>query len=129
MTITDEQRIAVARSYLDALVSHDASAVQFAADAVRYEVGVKTGRSGAHLRRSLERGPQFRVIGGIRELTATVTGEVVHTHYLLDTSVFGRNLVVAEIDETFVVPDDLVIHRIDAKIRPRLGPSLRRHAN
>ncbi|WP_024796371.1 hypothetical protein [Tomitella biformata] len=123
---TDEQRIDAARAYLDALVSHDGTAVPLAEKAVRIEAGLKTGFSGNHIRRSLTRGPQFRVIGGIRELECVAKPGVIETHYLLDTNVFGLNLVVAEISELFFIPEDGLIHRIEAKIKPRLGPSLRR---
>ncbi|WP_068271783.1 hypothetical protein [Aldersonia kunmingensis] len=116
---TTTDRIAVARAYIDALVSHDGASVWFAPDAVRYELGLKTGWSGNHLRRSLSRGPQFRVILGVRDLVASVEGDVVHTEYLLDSGVFGRRLMTVRIEEDFVIPaDDLRIHRIDAKFRP-----------
>ena len=112
------QQIDVARSYIDALVSHDGESVAFAPEAVRYELGVKTGRSGDHLRRSLSRGPQFRLILGVRDVQATVDGSVVTTSYLLDAGIAGRKLATVKIDETFEIPaDDLRIHRIDAKIR------------
>ena len=65
--ITDTDRIAAAQAYIDALVSHDASAVPFAPDCVRVEMGLKTGFSGNHLRRSLNGGPQYLVI---REATS-----------------------------------------------------------
>lgn len=121
-----EERIAAARAYIDALVSHDASAVPLAAAAVRYEMGLKTGRDGAHIARSLERGPQFRVIAGVRDVTAWREGDTVRTRYLLDTSLAGLNLVVAEVTEDFTILGDGRIHRIDARIRPRRGPALRR---
>lgn len=125
-TATDAQRIAAATAYIDALVTHDPSAVPLADSAVRIEVGVKTGFSGNHIRRSLRGGPQFKVIGGIRELKAVARPGVVETKYLLDTSIFGRNFVVAEIEEKFFIPEDGLIHRIEAKIKPRLGPALKK---
>ena len=124
----DERRIAAARAYIDALVSHDATAVPLAEKAVRIEAGLKTGFSGNHIRRSLAGGPQFRVIGGIRQLECVAKPGVVETRYLLDTALFGLNLVVAEITELFFIPEDGLIHRIEAKIKPRRGPSLRRSA-
>lgn len=115
-------QIDVARAYVDALASHDGDSVAFAADAVRYEVGLKTGRSGDHLRRSLNRGPQYRTIVAIRDFTASVDGDSVHTEYLLDAGVFGRRLVTVRVIEDFEIPvADLLIHRIDAKIRPTRG--------
>lgn len=109
----------MAQAYLDALLSHDGSSVPFAPDAVRHEVGLKTGFSGNHLRRSLSGGPQFRVIRDIREVAWTVEGDGVTADYLLDAGLFGRNLVTVRVTETFRIPeDDLRIHRITAKIRP-----------
>lgn len=120
MTDTMTDQTAVARTYLDALISHDGDSVPFAPDAVRYEMGVKTGRSGKHLRNSLTRGPQYRVIREIRKLTTSVEGDVVHTEYLLDASLFGRKLATVRVVEDFTVPAaDLRIHRIDAQIQFR----------
>ena len=59
---TEAERIAAAQSYIDALVNHDATSVPFAPGCVRIEFGFKTGFSGDHLRRSLNGGPQYRVI-------------------------------------------------------------------
>lgn len=116
--MTDQ--IGVARAYLGALVSHDGDSVAFAPEAVRYEAGVKTGRSGEHLRRSLSRGLQYRVVQRIRDIEARVDGDVVHTEYLLDAGFFGRTLVTVRVLEKFWVPaDDLRIHRIDARFRRR----------
>jgi len=50
---SDDDRVAAAQAYIDALVSHDADKVPFAPDCTRVEIGVKTGFSGDHLRRSL----------------------------------------------------------------------------
>ena len=52
-TVSDTERIAAAEAYIDALVSHNADAIPFADDCVRFEVGLKTAFSGDHLRRSL----------------------------------------------------------------------------
>ncbi|WP_020105986.1 hypothetical protein [Nocardia sp. 348MFTsu5.1] len=78
---TDDQLIAAAKSYVDALVSHDPSQVPFHPDCVRIEMGLKTGRNGNHLRRGLARGPQFRLIHTIGDFTATVTDGVVHSTF------------------------------------------------
>lgn len=121
-TVSDTDRIAAAQAYIDALVSHDASAVPFAPGCTRVEVGLKTGFSGAHLRRSLNGGLQYRVI---RETTApefTVVGESIRAKFDLVTkpSLGGRR-VGAHIDETFLIPtSDGLIHHIKADIRPFL---------
>jgi hypothetical protein len=119
---TEAQRIAAAQSYIDALVSHDADGVPFASDCTRVEVGLKTGFSGDHLRRSLNRGPQYQVIKATTTPQFTVEGDEVRARFDLVTkpSIAGRR-VGAHIDETFRIPsDDGLIHHIRAGIRPFL---------
>ena len=125
MPASDSERIAAAQAYIDALVSHDADKVPFAPGCTRIEVGLKTGFSGNHLRRSLSRGPQYRII---RETTVpefTVDGETVRARFDLATKPsFARRRVGAHIDETFVIPaTDGLIHHIRANIRPFLTKS------
>jgi hypothetical protein len=55
-TASETDRIAAAEAYIDGLVTHKADSVPFAPDCVRIENGLKTGFSGNHLRRSLNRG-------------------------------------------------------------------------
>ncbi|WUA11893.1 hypothetical protein OG225_08130 [Nocardia sp. NBC_01377] len=117
---TDTSRAAVARAYIYALVSHDASAVPFAPDATRVEAGLQTGYSGPQLANDLNHGVQYRVIQGIRDLTMDEAGDVVTTRYLLDSGVGGVRLLTVEITETFVIPDG-TIHAITATIVPTLG--------
>ncbi len=125
MPASDDERIAAAQAYIDALVSHDADKVPFASGCSRIEVGLKTGFSGNHLRRSLNRGPQYRII---RETTLpefTVDGETVRARFDLATKPsFAGRRVGAHIDETFVIPaSDGLIHHIRADIRPFLTKS------
>jgi hypothetical protein len=117
---SDAERIAAAQAYIDALVSHNADKVPFAPGCTRIEVGLKTGFSENHLRRSLNRGPQYRII---RETTVpefTVDGETVRARFDLATKPsFAGRRVGAHIDETFVIPPtDGLIHHIRANIRP-----------
>jgi hypothetical protein len=119
---TDAERIAVAQAYIDALVSHDADKVAFAPKCTRIEVGMKTGFSGDHLRRSLNRGPQYRVIQSTSVPEFSVDGDRIRARFDLVTkpSLAGRR-VGAHIDETFVIPaEDGEIHHIRASIRPFL---------
>jgi hypothetical protein len=118
---SDDERIAAARAYIDALVSHDADKVPFAPGCTRIEFGVKTGFSGDHLRRSLNGGPQYRVIRGTSVPEFTVEGDVVRAKFDLVTkpSIAGRR-VGAHIDETFLIPEDGTIHHIKAVVRPFL---------
>ncbi|CAA0080476.1 Uncharacterised protein [Mycolicibacterium vanbaalenii] len=119
-------RIAAAQAYISALASHDADAVPFAPGCTRVEVGVKTGFSGNHLRRSLNRGFQYRVIQSVTDPEFTVDGDMVRARFDLSTkpTLAGRR-VGAHIDETFLIPADdpageARIHHIRADIRPFL---------
>ncbi|ULE35662.1 hypothetical protein K3G64_11645 [Mycobacterium sp. IDR2000157661] len=120
--ISDTDRIAAADAYIDALASHRADEVPFAPDCTRIEVGVKTGFSADHLRRSLNRGPQYRVIAATTDRDFRVDGDQVHATFTVvtKTKVGGRR-VVAYVDETFLIPaEDGRIHHIRARIRPAL---------
>ncbi|WP_067711383.1 hypothetical protein [Nocardia yamanashiensis] len=116
-TPADTPRTAIARAYIDALVTHDASAVPFAPGATRVEAGLKTGYSGPQLAYDLEHGIQYRVIQTIRDLQMSESGDLVSTRYLLDSGIAGVKLMTVEITETFVVRDGL-IQTIEATIVP-----------
>lgn len=118
MTVSDEDRVAAAQSYIDALVSHKGDGVPFAPHCVRIEMGVKTGFSGNHLRRSLNRGPQFRIITATTTPKFSVDGDRVRAQFDVITkpSLAGRR-VCAHVDETFLIPDG-TIHHIQAQMRP-----------
>ena len=124
---SDAERIAAAQAYIDALVSHDASGVPFAADCTRIEQGVKNGFSGSHLRRSLNGGPQYRVIGAATPPEFTITGDVVRARFdiLTKVSIAGRRFA-AHVDETFVIPAAPIngrneIHHIRVRFHPFLA--------
>jgi len=93
--IGDEQLIAAARSYVEALASHDPSQVPFAVDCTRTELGVKTGRSGDHLRRSLTSGPQYRVIKYVSDFAPRVENGVVYSTFYVNV-LFGLRSKVTE---------------------------------
>jgi hypothetical protein len=117
---SDEDRIAAARAYIEALASHKADDVPFAPDCTRIEFGLKTGFSGDQLRRSLNRGPQYLVIKAVSEPVFTVNGDEVRAQFELITkpTLAGRR-VAARIDETFLIPaSDGKIHHIRAHVRP-----------
>ncbi|MFN8228108.1 MAG: hypothetical protein U0R18_15475 [Mycobacterium sp.] len=120
--LTDAERIAVARAYIDALVSHHGDDVAFAPGCTRVENGLKTGFSGDHLRRSLNRGPQFRLIKSVEVRQATVTGDEVRVLFDLATKPAVAGVGIgAHVDETFTIPaTDGLIHHIRATIRPRI---------
>lgn len=117
--VTETQRIAAAQAYIDALADHRADDVPFAPECTRIEVGLKTGFSGNHLRRSLNRGPQYRIIESTTTPEFTVDGQHVRARFDVITkpSIAGRR-VCAHVDETFLIPADGRIRHIRASIRP-----------
>ena len=121
-TASDTDRIAAAEAYIDALVSHDADAVPFADDCVRIENGLKTGFSGNHLRRSLNGGPQFRLLAAITDREFTIDGDEVRATFTVVLKVkFAGRRVVARTVETFLIPvRDGKIYHINARVRPGL---------
>jgi len=126
VAIADQDRIAAAAAYISALASHQADDVPFAPGCTRVEIGLKTGFSGNHLRRSLNRGLQYKVIKAVTAPEFTIDGDTVRARFELSTkpSLAGRS-VGARIDESFLIPADdpsgkAQIHHINASIRPFL---------
>lgn len=111
---SDADLVAGAKAYVDALVSHDPSGVPFHADCVRIEMGAKTGRSGDHLRRSLAKGPQYRVIHTITDFTPRVEGPVVHVTFYVHVRPKPLRLA-AKVTESFEFDDEGRIVKIIAK--------------
>jgi hypothetical protein len=70
------------------------------------------------LRRSLNRGPQFRIIAATTPPKFTVDGDRVRAQFDVITkpSLAGRR-VCAHVDETFLIPDGTIRH-IRAQMRP-----------
>ncbi|MGB0970248.1 MAG: hypothetical protein ACPGVG_04710 [Mycobacterium sp.] len=126
MSLASTDRIAAAQAYIDALATHDAATVPFAPGCTRVEVGLKTGFSGNHLRRSLDRGMQYRVIKSVTVPEFTIDGDTVRARFDLVTKpTLGGRRVGAHIDETFLIPANdpagqAQIHHIRAHIRPFL---------
>jgi hypothetical protein len=103
--VSKDSRIKAAQAYIDALVSHDGDAVPFAARCTRVEQGVKNGYSGNHLRRSLNRGPQYWVIADTTPADYRIVGDDVHAAYdVLTKASFGGRRLAARVNETFVIP-------------------------
>ncbi len=124
MVVPEESRIAAAQAYIDALVSHDGDAVPFAARCTRIEQGVKNGFSGNHLRRSLNRGLQYRIIADTTPPDYRIDGDEVHAAYnVLTKATFGRRRLAARVNETFVIPAESAsgkaeIHHIKVRSQP-----------
>lgn len=121
-TFSDTDRIAAAESYIDALVSHQGDGVPFAPNCIRIENGLKTGFSGNHLRRSLNRGPQFRLLKAIVDREFTVDGDEVRATFtvVLKVKIAGRRVVARTVETFRIPPSDGKIHHINARVRPTL---------
>ncbi|BBY40686.1 hypothetical protein MMAN_48200 [Mycobacterium mantenii] len=124
MGVSDESRIAAAQSYIDALVNHDGDAVPFAAGCTRVEQGIKNGFSGNHLRRSLNRGLQYRLLVGTTPPHYRIDGDRVRAVYtVLTKAAFGGRRLAAHVNETFVIPAESAsgkaeIHHITVRFHP-----------
>ena len=124
MIVSKESRIAAAQAYIDALVTHDGDAVPFAAGCTRVEQGIKNGFSGKHLRRSLNRGPQYWVIADTTPPDYRIVGDEVHAAYdVLTRAAFGGRRLAARVDESFLIPADSPsgkanIHHIKVRFHP-----------
>ena len=124
MIVSEESRIAAAQAYIDALVSHHGDSVPFADGCTRVEQGIKNGFSGKHLRRSLNRGPQYWVIVDTTPPDYRIAGDQVHAVYDVVTkaAMRGRRLA-ARVNETFLIPAEspsgkAAIHHIRVRFQP-----------
>ena len=128
MIVSEESRIEAAQAYIDALVSHDGNAVPFAAGCTRIEQGVKNGFSGNHLRRSLNRGPQYRVIANTTTPRYRIVGDEVHAAYdVLTKAALRGRLVASRVNETFVIPAESPSGKAEIQhIKVRFQPFIQR---
>ncbi len=94
----------------------------FAPDCTRIEQGIKNGFSGNHLRRSLIRGPQYRIIESTTVPEFTVCADEVTACYEVVTALsFRGRRAAARVEETFVIPpSDGLIHHIRVRFHPTL---------
>jgi hypothetical protein len=122
--VSKESRVAAAQSYIDALVTHDGDSVPFAARCTRVEQGIKNGFSGNHLRRSLNRGVQYRLLADTTPPDYRIDGDEVHAEYDVRTkAAFGGRRLAARVNETFVIPAESAsgaaeIHHIKVRFQP-----------
>ncbi|MFW0788544.1 hypothetical protein [Gordonia sp. CPCC 205333] len=111
----DDARIEAARAYVNALVSHDPSSVPLHPDCIRTELGVRTGRNGDHIARSLAKGPQFKLIHAITDFEASVDDVgVVHTTFWVNVQPKPLKLA-AKVIESFEFDEQGRIRAIVAK--------------
>ncbi|WP_072688204.1 3'(2'),5'-bisphosphate nucleotidase CysQ [Rhodococcus marinonascens] len=102
--IADSGRVAMARAYIDALVSHDATKVRLADNAWRVENGQRTGESGAFIRDELENGFQYQAIQAVRELSFHEWGDNVVAQFLLDLGATQTEVTPVRVTEHFGIP-------------------------
>jgi hypothetical protein len=118
--------IASADTYLQALVSHDASEIRLAPDARRTENGLESGNNAEEIRSSLEPPTPDESITGIRDKRWWVDGDQAIVYYLADTStlppVDGVHTTTTRIAERFKVVGGL-IHEIEAIFWVSPGPT------
>ena len=114
----DESRacvVATAQTYIDALLSHDASRVRLASDVVRYENGIESARGAADLRHVLATSPLLKLITHIRNERWIVDGGNAVVYYLIDTNAVPgvpQHAATAHVAEWFHVSHGLIT-RID----------------
>ncbi|GLE53414.1 hypothetical protein ATCCBAA256_29760 [Mycobacterium montefiorense] len=76
------------------------------------------------MRRSLNRGPQYRLLAETTPPDFTVAGDEVRAEYdVLTKAAFGGRRVGARVDETFVIPAEspsgqAEIHHIKVRFHP-----------
>ncbi|MHA4850829.1 MULTISPECIES: 3'(2'),5'-bisphosphate nucleotidase CysQ [unclassified Rhodococcus (in: high G+C Gram-positive bacteria)] len=115
----DSGRVAMARAYIDALVSHDATKVRLSESAWRVENGQHTGDSGAFIRDELENGPQYQAIQAVRDLSFHEWGENVVARFLLDLGAAPTEVTTVRITEHFHIPAG-AIQSVMAIIEPHV---------
>lgn len=101
----DACRIDGARAYVEALATHDASAVPLHPEVTRVEAGIQTGFSGEQIRFDLEHGPQYRVIEEVRDARYTADGDTVIADFTLD---LVAPVVGARVHEVFTFEGDQI---------------------
>ena len=128
MIVSEESRVAAAQAYIDALVSHDGDAVPFADRCTRVEQGLKNGFSGKHLRRSLNRGRQYRVVADTTPPDYRIVGDEVHAVYdVLTKAAFGGRRLAARVDETLLIPAESPSGKANIQhIKVRFQPFIQR---
>ena len=115
---TDESRacvVATAQTYVDALLSHNASQVRLAPDVVRYENGLESARNAADLRHIIATSPLLKLITNIRHEQWVVEGGNAVAYYLIDTNAVPgvpQHAATAHVAEWFHVSHGLIT-RID----------------
>jgi hypothetical protein len=116
----DACKLKAAQSYIEALQSHDASNVPLA-DHVRRLENNKVNADGADaLRQSLNKGAQYRLIRGIRDLSWYVAGNDVFATYTVDAGLSTGTLASGRTFERFRVENGWIT-QIEIVVYTSLG--------
>lgn len=116
----DTCKVQAAQSYIDALLSHDASSIPLA-DHVRRLENNKVNADGATaLRHSLNKGAQYRLIRGIRDLSWFVAGNDVFAIYTVDAGLSTGTLASGRTFERFRIESGLIT-QIEIVVYTSLG--------
>ncbi|MBA3661130.1 MAG: hypothetical protein H0W64_05360 [Gammaproteobacteria bacterium] len=102
--------IAVGKTYLNALVTHDAAFVPLAEDVKRWQNGVKTAANARDLRMSIDTDFAIKTIKQIRDVRWIIDGNQAIAFYLLDTSIPYAKIHASttRIAERFLITDGLI---------------------
>lgn len=104
----DTCKVQAAQSYIDALLSHDASSVPLADHVRRLENNKVNADGAAALRQSLNKGAQYRLIRGIRDLNWFVAGNDVFAIYTVDAGLSTGTLASGRTFERFRIENGLI---------------------
>ncbi|OZD65753.1 3'(2'),5'-bisphosphate nucleotidase CysQ [Rhodococcus sp. 06-1059B-a] len=111
----DTGRVAMAREYIKALTSHDATKLRLAEGCRRVENGDVTGESGQHIRDDLEQSSRYRRVTAVRDVDIEEWESFVVARYRIE---LDDNTTLSTVEHfaipagdvtaitTIVVPDD-----------------------
>lgn len=116
----DTCKVQAAQSYIDALQSHDASDIPLAPHVRRIENNKVNADGAAALRRSLNKGAQYRLIRGIRDLTWHVAANDVFALYTVDAGLATGTLASGRTFERFRIENGLIT-QIEVVVYTSLG--------
>lgn len=129
---TDASRacaISSAQTYLDALLSHDATHVRLAPNVVRYENGILSANGAADMRHQLETFPLYKVITAINVDQWVVEGARAVAFYRIEANLIPgvpQHAATAHVAEMFTLRNGLItrIQVVDCfagALRPESG--------
>lgn len=116
----DTCKVQAAQSYIDALQSHDASNIPLAPHVRRIENNKVNADGATALRQSLNKGVQYRLIRGIRDLTWHVAANDVFALYTVDAGLSSGTLASGRTFERFRIENGLIT-QIEVVVYTSLG--------